>query len=85
MKLTSRWVAAGAGQSPRLAAQNRLPAVYADRDYVQVGGLMSYDADWVAIQRRLEVYVDKFFKGAKPGDLPVEQPTIDHCVSNVLS
>jgi putative tryptophan/tyrosine transport system substrate-binding protein len=58
-----------------LAAQSRLPAIYHDRLFVPAGGLMAYDVDRLAIFRRLGVYVDKIFKGAKPGDLPVEQPT----------
>jgi putative ABC transport system substrate-binding protein len=58
-----------------LAAQRRLPAVYGDRECVPAGGLMAYDVNLIAIWRRLGVYVDKIFKGAKPGDLPVEQPT----------
>jgi putative ABC transport system substrate-binding protein len=58
-----------------LAARSRLPAVYADRDFVQAGGLLSYDLDEPATFRRVGYYVDKIFKGAKPADLPVEQPT----------
>ena len=58
-----------------LAAQSRLPAVYPDRDVVQAGGLLSYDLDEPATFRRVGYYVDKIFKGAKPADLPVEQPT----------
>jgi putative ABC transport system substrate-binding protein len=71
-----------ARQIIKLAAQNRLPAVYPDRGYVQVGGLMSYDTDRVALRRRLVVYVDKILKGAKPADLPVEQPTKFELVIN---
>jgi putative ABC transport system substrate-binding protein len=58
-----------------LAAQSRLPAVYGDRDFVQAGGLLSYDLDEPATFRRFGYYVDRIFKGAKPADLPVEQPT----------
>jgi len=58
-----------------LAAQSRLPAIYANRDFVTAGGLMAYDVNQSAILRRVGVYVDKIFKGASPGDLPVEQPT----------
>ena len=58
-----------------LAAQSRLPAVYAWKELVQAGGFMSYGVDKGAIWRRVGFYVDKIFKGAKPGDLPVEQPT----------
>jgi len=58
-----------------LAAQSRLPAMYHDRQFVPAGGLMSYDVNRPAIFRRLGSYVDRIFKGANPGDLPVEQPT----------
>ena len=58
-----------------LAAQSRLPAVYPWREFVQAGGLLAYDVDDRAIVRRLGAYVDKIFHGAKPADLPVEQPT----------
>jgi len=58
-----------------LAAQHRLPAMYPHRELFPVGGLLVYDVDRPAIFRRLGLYVDKIFKGANPGDLPVEQPT----------
>ncbi len=58
-----------------LAAQSRLPAMYADRADVEAGGLMAYAADDRETARRLAAYVDRILKGAKPGDLPVEQPT----------
>jgi putative ABC transport system substrate-binding protein len=58
-----------------LAAQSRLPAMYPHREMVEPGGLLTYDLDGPAIWRRIGIYVDKIFKGAKPGDLPVEQPT----------
>jgi len=58
-----------------LAAKNRLPAVYSFRLYVEAGGLMSYGPDLVDLFRRSATHVDKILKGAKPGDLPVEQPT----------
>jgi putative ABC transport system substrate-binding protein len=58
-----------------LAAKNRLPAMYPNSEYVETGGLMSYAADIAAMFRRSAVYVDKILKGAKPADLPVEQPT----------
>ncbi len=57
-----------------LAAKNRLPAIYHRADFVDNGGLMSYGADQVEPYRRVAVYVDKILKGAKPADLPVEQP-----------
>jgi putative ABC transport system substrate-binding protein len=58
-----------------LAIKNRLPAMYPNSEYVDAGGLMSYAADIVAMFRRTATYVDKILKGAKPADLPVEQPT----------
>jgi len=58
-----------------LAAQHRLPAIYSDRLYVAAGGLMAYGVNELATVRRLSTYVDRIFKGANPGDLPVEQPT----------
>ena len=58
-----------------LAASYRLPAIYEFREYVQDGGLMSYGPNLADMWRRAASYVDKILKGAKPGDLPVEQPT----------
>jgi putative ABC transport system substrate-binding protein len=58
-----------------LAAERRLPAVYPGRAHVEAGGLMAYDVNRTDIRRRIGLYADKIFKGAKPGDLPVEQPT----------
>jgi putative ABC transport system substrate-binding protein len=57
------------------ALKTRLPSVYGNREGVNAGGLMYYGADFADIYRRVVIYVDKIFKGAKPGDLPVEQPT----------
>jgi putative ABC transport system substrate-binding protein len=58
-----------------LAAKNRLPAVYEVKEHVHAGGLMAYGPDIAYMFRRLGTYVDKILKGAKPADLPVEQPT----------
>jgi putative tryptophan/tyrosine transport system substrate-binding protein len=58
-----------------LTAKNRLPAIYPFSRWVTAGGLMSYAADQRESYRRAAVYVDKILKGAKPADLPVEQPT----------
>jgi putative tryptophan/tyrosine transport system substrate-binding protein len=64
-----------AGRITELAAQSRLPAVYPYRESVQAGGLVAYAVNAPAMFHRAATYVDKIFKGAKPGDLPVEQPT----------
>jgi putative tryptophan/tyrosine transport system substrate-binding protein len=66
-----------------LAAQNRLPAIYPDRAFVEDGGLMAYGVNQLDIRRRLAVYVDRILKGAKPGDLPVEQPTTFELLINL--
>jgi putative tryptophan/tyrosine transport system substrate-binding protein len=58
-----------------LAARGRLPAIYAAREFVDIGGLMSYGPEYDDLFRRAAVYVDKILKGTKPADLPVEQPT----------
>ena len=58
-----------------LAAQRRLPAVYPGKVHVKAGGLMAYDVNRPDIMRRIGFYADKIFKGTKPGDIPVEQPT----------
>ena len=66
-----------------LIAQTRLPAVYPWREFVHAGGLMSYDVDRSDVVRRLGGYVDKIFKGARPADLPIEQPTKFDLVINL--
>jgi putative ABC transport system substrate-binding protein len=58
-----------------LAAKSRLPTMYSQRPYVDAGGLISYSADLIGMWWRAATYVDKILKGAKPADLPVEQPT----------
>lgn len=66
-----------------LAARNRLPAIYPDSNWANDGGLMSYGADRNERYRRVALIVDKILKGAKPGDIPVEQPTKFELVINL--
>jgi putative ABC transport system substrate-binding protein len=66
-----------------LAARHRLPAVYPFRFFVANGGLIAYGLDSVDIIRRAASYVDRIFKGEKPGDLPVQQPTKFELVINL--
>jgi ABC-type uncharacterized transport system substrate-binding protein len=66
---------ANAALITQLAAKQRLPAIYAAREFVETGGLMSYGVSYSDLYRRAAIYVDKIFKGAKPADLPIEQPT----------
>jgi putative ABC transport system substrate-binding protein len=61
-------------ETAELAVKNRLPAIYANSLFVDAGGLMSYSANIADLDRRAAVYVDRILKGAKPADLPVEQP-----------
>jgi putative tryptophan/tyrosine transport system substrate-binding protein len=66
-----------------LMARNRLPAVYPAREFVEAGGLIAYAVNYPDLYFRLARYVDKIFKGAKPGELPVEQPTKFELVINL--
>jgi putative tryptophan/tyrosine transport system substrate-binding protein len=65
-----------------LAARTRLPAVYPLREYAEVGGLIAYGASIPDLYRRAATYVDKILRGAKPGDLPIQQPTKFELVVN---
>ncbi|MGZ8436763.1 MAG: ABC transporter substrate binding protein, partial [Candidatus Binatia bacterium] len=63
--------------------KNRLPSMWERSDYVEAGGLMSYSADDAQNYRRAAYYVDRILKGAKPADLPVEQPMKFELVINL--
>jgi putative ABC transport system substrate-binding protein len=81
--LGDSFLARNASQVVSLAAHHRLPAMYEQRTYPDVGGLMCYGANIIAAHRRAATYVDKILKGARPGDLPVEQPTTFDFVVNL--
>jgi putative ABC transport system substrate-binding protein len=68
-----------------LALGSRLPTIYTSRDYVEAGGLMSYGPNYPDLWRRAADYVDKILRGAKPNDIPVEQPTKFHLIVNLTS
>ena len=83
------WVVSGNIASPHrktiaeLAIRSRLPAIYEQATFVEAGGLMSYGVNFIDLDRRAATYVDKILKGAKPADLPVEQPTKFEFVINL--
>ena len=66
-----------------LAAKSRLPALYSQREFVDAGGLVSYGPSLADMFRRAATHVDKILRGAKPGDIPVEQPTKFELVINL--
>jgi putative ABC transport system substrate-binding protein len=70
-------------QMADLAVKSRLPVIYNTREYIEAGGLMSYGASITDLFLRAATYVDRILKGAKPGDLPVEQPTKFEFVVNL--
>ena len=70
-------------QIASLAVRSRISSIYGYRDAVEAGGLLSYGADIREAPRRAAIYLDRIFKGAKPGDLPVEQPTTFELVINL--
>ena len=67
----------------QLATKYRLPTIYGSKEFVEDGGLMSYGVSYPHLYRRAATFVDKILRGAKPGDLPVEQPTTFELVINV--
>jgi putative ABC transport system substrate-binding protein len=69
----------------KLAATHRLPAIYTFRDFVDAGGLVSCGVSLPALYRRAAIYVDRILKGAKPRDLPVEQPTGSELIVNLTT
>ena len=71
------------GQIASLAQKNRLPSMYGGRDFAEAGGLMAYGPNSAELWRRAATYVDKILKGAKPGELPVEQPTKFELIINL--
>jgi len=74
LTLPSGMIASQRAQIIELAVKNRLPAIYHGSQFVEAGGLMSYGVNLLDLDRRAATYVDKILKGAKPGDLSVEQP-----------
>jgi len=81
--LASAFFNANRKQLVDLAARSRLPAIYESREYAEAGGLLTYGQDLMDLFRRAATYVDKILKGAKPADLPVEQPTKFELVVNL--
>jgi ABC transporter substrate binding protein len=69
----------------QLALRERLPSIFHQREFAEVGGLMSYGESVFEFYRRAASYVDKIFKGARPGDLPIEQPTRFNLVINRIT
>jgi putative ABC transport system substrate-binding protein len=83
MVLTQGMFTRNATRIVEMAAKSRLPAIYHRNEFVKAGGLMSYGPNHADLYRRAAYYVDKILKGAKPADLPVEQPTKFQLVINL--
>ncbi len=81
--LSNRTSNSAIGNIVDFAKRQRLPAGYGNSPYVEAGGLYSYSSDFIDLNRRAAAYADKIFKGAKPGDLPIEQPTKFDLVLNL--
>ena len=74
--VSDSWYQVQRKQISDLALRNRLPSMFSAREYVEVGGLIGYGSDYRDAWRHAATHVDKILKGAKPGDLPIEQPTL---------
>jgi putative ABC transport system substrate-binding protein len=85
MTIASPLLFGRARQLAQLAAAHRLPAMYDLAEYVEAGGLISYGADLDEIWRRAATFVDKILKGAKPAELPIEQPSKFELVLNLTT
>jgi putative tryptophan/tyrosine transport system substrate-binding protein len=81
--LAHRGIAIHRGCIVELAAKRRLPAIYANRGFVEAGGLMSYGPNYSDLQRRAAFFVDKILRGVQPSELPVERPTKFELVINL--
>jgi ABC-type uncharacterized transport system substrate-binding protein len=83
LTLGDAMLSGNASQITALAARYHLPAMYSEVDYPPAGGLMAYAPSNPALSRRAAAYVDRILKGAKPADLPVEQPTTFDFIINL--
>jgi putative ABC transport system substrate-binding protein len=83
--LASPFFNANRARLVQLASRYRLPSIYESREYAEAGGLMTYGQDLAVLFRRASTYVDKILKGAKPSELPWEQPTKFELVINLKS
>ena len=83
LTLNSAILGSQRAQIVELAEKNRLPVMYHQSDFVEVGGLMFYGVNVPDLSRRAASYVDKILKGAKPADLPIERPTKFELVINL--
>ena len=82
MVLPDQVLSSQRGRIIQLAAQNKLPALYERKESVEDGGLISYGVNYQEMYRRSASYIDRVLKGAKPGDLSIEQPTRFEMVIN---
>ena len=83
LTLTSAILRSQRAQLADLAVKNRIPAIYNDIQFVEAGGLIFYGVSSLDLDRRAASFVDKILKGAKPADLPIEQPTKFELVINL--